>query len=81
MGFLNNCYLVFALQICRVEDIINEGIITGSVVHFHWVRTVVVHASGVISASGLGESLCTHKQIEGSMSPSLYVDFDISCEP
>ncbi|XP_044463835.1 uncharacterized protein LOC123194611 isoform X2 [Mangifera indica] len=49
-----NSSLSFTLQICRVEDIINEGIITGSVVHFHWVRTVVVHASGVISASGLG---------------------------
>ncbi|KAJ0031712.1 hypothetical protein Pint_13319 [Pistacia integerrima] len=49
-----NSSLSFTLQICRVEDIINEGIITGSVVHFHWVRTVVVRGSGVISASGLG---------------------------
>lgn len=45
------------LQICRVEDIIVEGLIEGSVVHFHWVRTVVVHRSGVISASGLGMNL------------------------
>lgn len=42
------------LQICRVEDVIVEGSINGSVVHFHWVRTIVVHPSGVISASGLG---------------------------
>ncbi|KAL0015634.1 hypothetical protein SO802_002703 [Lithocarpus litseifolius] len=49
-----NSTLPFTLQICRVEDIIVEGIVTGSVVHFHWVRTVVVHSSGAISASGLG---------------------------
>lgn len=49
-----NSTLPFTLQICRVEDISIEGIITGSVVHFHWVRTVVVQSSGVISASGLG---------------------------
>lgn len=42
------------LQICRVEGIIVEGIVTGSVVHFHWVRAIAVHSSGVISASGLG---------------------------
>ncbi|KAE8705874.1 putative zinc protease PqqL-like [Hibiscus syriacus] len=40
--------------ICRVEDINIEGIITGSVVHFHWVRTVVVHSSGEITTSALG---------------------------
>ncbi|KAG6723483.1 hypothetical protein I3842_03G210200 [Carya illinoinensis] len=49
-----NSTLPFTLQICRVEDIILEGIIRGSVVHFHWVRTVVVQSSGAISASGLG---------------------------
>ena len=42
------------LQICRVEDIRVEGSIEGSVVHFHWVRAVVVPSSGAISASGLG---------------------------
>ena len=31
-----------------------EGLITGSVIHFHWIRTVAVQSSGVISASGLG---------------------------
>lgn len=47
-----------ALQICRVEDIVIEGIVTGSVVHFHWVRTVVVHSSGEITTSALGMA-CT----------------------
>ena len=42
------------LQICRVEDIIVEGIVTGSVVHFHWVRTVIAHSSGAITTSALG---------------------------
>lgn len=51
---LNFCELL--LQICRAEEINIEGIIKGSVVHFHLVRTVVVHASGAISASGLGVS-------------------------
>ncbi|KAA8523205.1 hypothetical protein F0562_009628 [Nyssa sinensis] len=49
-----NSSLSFTLQICRVEDIIVEGFIEGAVVHFHWVRTVVVQSSGAISASGLG---------------------------
>ncbi|KAJ4959336.1 hypothetical protein NE237_026447 [Protea cynaroides] len=49
-----NSSLVFTLQICRVEDITVEGIIKGSVVHFHSARTVVVQSSGTISASGLG---------------------------
>ena len=42
------------LQICRVEDISVEGTIKGTVVHFHRARTVVIHSSGTISASGLG---------------------------
>jgi hypothetical protein len=45
---------VLLLQICRVEDVSVKGTITGSVVHFHWVRSVEVESSGVISASGLG---------------------------
>ncbi|GLU09988.1 hypothetical protein SLE2022_268200 [Rubroshorea leprosula] len=49
-----NSSLPFTLQICRVEDVFIEGIMIGSIVHFHWVRTVVVHASGTVSASGLG---------------------------
>ncbi|KAG0456394.1 hypothetical protein HPP92_024182 [Vanilla planifolia] len=40
--------------ICRVEDIGVAGLIQGTVVHFNRARTVVVHPSGTISASGLG---------------------------
>ncbi|XP_047307889.1 uncharacterized protein LOC124911450 [Impatiens glandulifera] len=49
-----NTSLSFTLQICRVEDINVEGSVEGSVVHFHWVRTIFVQDSGAISASGLG---------------------------
>ncbi|XP_015899506.2 uncharacterized protein LOC107432822 [Ziziphus jujuba] len=49
-----NSTLSFTLQICRVEVVIVEGIMKGSVIHFHWVRTITVPSSGVISASGLG---------------------------
>lgn len=42
------------MQICRVEDVSIEGVVEGSVVHFHWVRFVSVPPTGVISASGLG---------------------------
>ncbi|XP_058206673.1 uncharacterized protein LOC131320103 [Rhododendron vialii] len=49
-----NSSLSFTLEICRVEDVRVEGIIEGSVVHFHWVRTVDVQSSGAVSASGLG---------------------------
>lgn len=46
--------LPFTLQICQVEDIIVEGLIEGSVIHFHWVRTMVIYCSGMISASTVG---------------------------
>ncbi|GMI97958.1 hypothetical protein like AT5G11700 [Hibiscus trionum] len=49
-----NSSLPFTLQICRVEDITVEGLMKGSVVHFHWARSVSVQSSGVISASGMG---------------------------
>ncbi|PKI68525.1 hypothetical protein CRG98_011074 [Punica granatum] len=49
-----NSSLSFTLQICRVEDISVEGMVEGSVVHFHRARTVAVHSIGTISASGLG---------------------------
>lgn len=45
------------MQICRVEDLTVEGTITGSVIHFHWVRDIFVQLSGAISASGLGMHL------------------------
>ncbi|KAG1330123.1 hypothetical protein COCNU_02G000910 [Cocos nucifera] len=49
-----NSSLSFTLQICRVEDIDVEGLVQGTVVHFHGARGVVVHSSGKISATGLG---------------------------
>ncbi|CAM8907459.1 unnamed protein product [Rhodiola kirilowii] len=49
-----NSSLAFTLQICRVEDIVVEGLLTGSVVHMHWVRDVTVHSSGTITTSKLG---------------------------
>ncbi|KAG1335439.1 hypothetical protein COCNU_03G015580 [Cocos nucifera] len=49
-----NSSLSFTLQICRVEDIDVEGLIQGTVIHFHRARSVVVHSSGKISATGLG---------------------------
>ncbi|KAA8525335.1 hypothetical protein F0562_007247 [Nyssa sinensis] len=44
-----NSSLSFTLQICRVEDILVEGLIEGSVVHFHRARTIAVKSSGTIS--------------------------------
>ncbi|XP_047328542.1 uncharacterized protein LOC124931992 [Impatiens glandulifera] len=49
-----NSSLSFTLQVCRVEDIIVEGLIEGSVVHFHRARTIAVQPFGVISSSGMG---------------------------
>lgn len=45
---------IFPLQICRVEDITVEGLVKGSVVHFHRARTITVESNGTISASGMG---------------------------
>jgi small-conductance mechanosensitive channel len=73
--FLTNDWLGLLLQICRVEDIIIEGIITGSVVHFHWVRTVVVQSSGLISASGLGMIFASFiKNFDTMSDQQVYVD-------
>ena len=47
-------------QICRVEDITVEGLIKGSVVHFHLARTVVIRSSGTITADGMGKHTHTH---------------------
>ncbi|KAJ6354368.1 hypothetical protein OIU77_005060 [Salix suchowensis] len=49
-----NTSLSFTLQICRVEDITVEGLIEGSVVHFHRARTIYVPSSGTISVSCMG---------------------------
>ncbi|XP_041989691.1 uncharacterized protein LOC121741062 [Salvia splendens] len=49
-----NSSLAFTMQICRVEDILVQGLVEGSVVLFHRARTVTVQSSGIISASGMG---------------------------
>ncbi|XP_051151685.1 uncharacterized protein LOC127265751 isoform X2 [Andrographis paniculata] len=49
-----NSSLSFTLQICRVEDVNVEGLVEGSIVHFHRARTISVQASGVINTSGMG---------------------------
>ncbi|KAL8171635.1 hypothetical protein V2J09_023439 [Rumex salicifolius] len=49
-----NSTLAFTLQICRVEDVLIEGLIQGSIVHLHRARTVLVQRSGIISSSKMG---------------------------
>ncbi|KAL8110021.1 uncharacterized protein LOC141672459 isoform X1 [Apium graveolens] len=49
-----NSSLSFTLQICRVEDILVEGLVEGSVVHFHRARTIDIQPSGIITTSGMG---------------------------
>ncbi|XP_028058904.1 uncharacterized protein LOC114262730 isoform X2 [Camellia sinensis] len=53
-----NSSLSFTLQICRVEDILVEGRIEGSVVHFHRARTIAIDSLGAISASGMDFCVC-----------------------
>ncbi|XP_062090955.1 uncharacterized protein LOC133797151 isoform X2 [Humulus lupulus] len=59
-----NSTLAFTIQICRVEQVVVEGTITGSIIHFHWVRAITIPSSGVISASGLG---CTNGVGQGKI--------------
>lgn len=49
-----NDTLSFSLQICRVEDIVVNGIIRGSIIQIHRARTVIVETEGMITASELG---------------------------
>ncbi|KAL6897842.1 hypothetical protein ACP4OV_006801 [Aristida adscensionis] len=49
-----NSSLSFTLQICRVEDIDVSGLVQGTVINFNRARSVTVHKSGIISATGLG---------------------------
>lgn len=42
------------LQICRVEDLLVNGIMMGSIIHIHRARTVIVDTDGMITASELG---------------------------
>ncbi|GKB53270.1 mediator of RNA polymerase II transcription subunit 14 [Tanacetum coccineum] len=41
-------------KICRVEDILVEGLIQGSVMHFHRAGTVTVPLTGIVSTSRMG---------------------------
>ncbi|KAK7406343.1 hypothetical protein VNO78_07966 [Psophocarpus tetragonolobus] len=49
-----NYTLSFSLQICRVEDLLINGIMKGSIIHIHRARTVIVDTDGMITASELG---------------------------
>lgn len=52
IGFLHIC--LFVIQICRVEDILVQGLVEGSVMLFHRARTITVLPSGIISTTGMG---------------------------
>lgn len=49
-----NTSLPFTLQICRVEDVIVDGLVKGSIIHIHRARTVTINAGGLVTASGRG---------------------------
>ncbi|KAK2999010.1 hypothetical protein RJ639_024507 [Escallonia herrerae] len=55
----------YSLQICRVEDILVNGIIKGSIIHVHRARTIIVDTDGMITASELG---CTNGIGKGNYS-------------
>uniref|UniRef100_A0A803LBH3 DUF8003 domain-containing protein n=1 Tax=Chenopodium quinoa TaxID=63459 RepID=A0A803LBH3_CHEQI len=69
-----NSSLSFTLQVCRVEDVIVEGSIEGSVIHFHRARTVDVGPSGTITASGLVMGSMEHPLSSLSVEGSLRAD-------
>ncbi|BBN19524.1 hypothetical protein MPTK1_8g11390 [Marchantia polymorpha subsp. ruderalis] len=58
----------FTLQVCRVEDIIIEGTIKGSVVHAQRTRTISINPDGLLTASGWG---CKGGLGKGEMSETL----------
>ncbi|KAJ7952625.1 Glycine-rich protein [Quillaja saponaria] len=49
-----NYTLSFSIQICRVEDLLVDGLLKGSIIHIHRARTVIVDTNGLITASELG---------------------------
>ncbi|XP_051114484.1 uncharacterized protein LOC127240078 [Andrographis paniculata] len=49
-----NYTLSFTMQVCRVEDIVINGVIKGSVIHIHRARNVIIDTHGMITASELG---------------------------
>lgn len=69
MGSL--CTLLFVVKICRVEDILVQGLVEGSVVLFHRALTVTVQSSGIISTSGMG-IICAHFSFQTVM-PSMFL--------
>jgi hypothetical protein len=44
-------------QICRVEDLLVNGLIRGSIIHIHRARTVIIDTGGMITASELGKKV------------------------
>lgn len=44
-------------QICRVEDLLVNGLIRGSIIHIHRARTVIIDTDGMITASELGKKV------------------------
>lgn len=42
------------LQICRVEDLLVNGIMKGTIIHIHRARTMIIDTDGMITASELG---------------------------
>ncbi|KAK1408067.1 hypothetical protein QVD17_39699 [Tagetes erecta] len=49
-----NDTISFSLQICRVEEIVVNGIIKGSIIQIHRAMSVTVETEGTITASELG---------------------------
>eukprot|EP00252_Welwitschia_mirabilis_P022571 TRINITY_DN6140_c0_g1_i3.p1 TRINITY_DN6140_c0_g1~~TRINITY_DN6140_c0_g1_i3.p1 ORF type:complete len:813 (-),score=122.56 TRINITY_DN6140_c0_g1_i3:40-2478(-) len=49
-----NASLSFTIQICRVEDIVVEGLVEGRIIHVHLAKTVTVNSGGLITSSGFG---------------------------
>jgi uncharacterized membrane protein YgcG len=45
---------LYIWQICRVEDLLVNGIVKGSIIHIHRARTIIIDADGLITASELG---------------------------
>lgn len=56
-GIGSLCTFLFVMKICRVEDILVQGLVEGSVVLFHRAGTITVQSSGIISTSGMGMTL------------------------
>lgn len=60
-------------QICRVEDLLVNGVVRGSIIHIHRARTVIIESGGVISSSELGKECIPSNSVFISLSPSPFV--------